>query len=121
MRMRRICSTALASIRPTVGGLPVASEHHPAVPAPVYPCPGLAGPDIADAEILEFVFYRRVDAGWSVMDMLADLPHETALQRVYEAHLRSGGHWLTRTGAGDGSPGIRLCVRCRGGTDVLPP
>lgn len=104
MRMRRICSTPWRRFDPQWADyLSPASTilrfQHRFTLAPV-----LAGPDIADAEILEFVFYRRVDAGWSVMDMLADLPQETTLQRAYEAHLRSGGHWLTRTGARDGSP-----------------
>jgi hypothetical protein len=60
-----------------------------------------AEPEVANRDILEPVFHRKLGNGQSVMDVLNDLPQETTLQRAYVAHLGSGQHWLTRTGSVD--------------------
>jgi hypothetical protein len=60
-----------------------------------------AEPEVADLDILELVFHLKLGDGMSVMDVLDDLPQDTRLQRAYVAHLRSGRHWLTRTGSVD--------------------
>ncbi len=50
-----------------------------------------------DRAILGHVFgrYRQPD---TLSEVLDELPRDTTLQRAYVAHLRSGGHWHSRTG-----------------------
>lgn len=52
-----------------------------------------------DSAILELVFHRVHDGTELLSDLIETLPQETTLQRAFTAHLRSGGHWHTRTGS----------------------
>lgn len=45
----------------------------------------------SDADVFRFVFRRIAPA-------IEDLPQRTTLERAIVTHLRSGGHWRTRTG-----------------------
>lgn len=54
--------------------------------------------DIADNDILQFVFHRESDGPTPSGALLSSLPQDTTLQRAYVSHLRKGGHWWTRNG-----------------------
>ncbi len=55
-------------------------------------------PEVSDADILAFVFNRAHDSAEVPLSLLETLPQETALQRAFVSHLRSGKHWYSRTG-----------------------
>ncbi|WP_420313612.1 hypothetical protein [Actinopolymorpha alba] len=57
-----------------------------------------ADPVEADHLILSFVFGRSCSESEIPASLLNELPQESALQRAYVAHLRSGRHWYSRTG-----------------------
>lgn len=52
----------------------------------------------SDEAILRFVFDRPADGRGAAPEVLDELPQDTTLHRSYVAHLRSGGHWYSRTG-----------------------
>lgn len=54
--------------------------------------------DGADWAPLEHVFHRRYDGAHVPDGLLNGLPQDTTLQRAIVTHLRSGGHWYSRTG-----------------------
>lgn len=52
----------------------------------------------SDHDILEYVFGRGCNEPEVPAELLDELPQNTSLRRAYVAHLRSGGHWCSRTG-----------------------